>query len=126
MQNLDRITFDPKVMGGKPCIRGMRVTVGTIVGLLASGHSFEYSQHASDQSLLRQISVTELRQAIRMAQMIEDYPTDKYGPSCLLLGFSDIGRPLHIQCSYPTRPILKVITIYEPDAALWTDFRVRK
>jgi len=41
MQNLDRITFDPKVMGGKPCIRGMRVTVGTIVGLLASGHSFE-------------------------------------------------------------------------------------
>jgi uncharacterized protein (DUF433 family) len=34
---LDRITFDPRVMGGKPCIRGMRVTVGTIVGLIASG-----------------------------------------------------------------------------------------
>ena len=33
----DRITFDPQVMGGKPCLRGMRVTVGTIVGLLASG-----------------------------------------------------------------------------------------
>ena len=39
MQNLQRITFDPHVMGGKPCIRGMRVTVGTIVGLLATGHS---------------------------------------------------------------------------------------
>jgi uncharacterized protein (DUF433 family) len=39
--NLDRITFDPKVMGGKPCIRGMRITVGTIVGLLASGYSSE-------------------------------------------------------------------------------------
>ena len=37
----DRITFDPNVMGGKPCIRGMRVTVGTIVGLIASGHSIE-------------------------------------------------------------------------------------
>jgi len=37
MQNLSRITFDPQVMGGKPCIRGMRVTVGTIVGLVASG-----------------------------------------------------------------------------------------
>jgi len=35
-----RITFDPKVMGGKPCIRGMRVTVGTVVGLVAAGHSF--------------------------------------------------------------------------------------
>jgi len=39
MNNLTRITFDPAVMGGKPCIRGMRVTVGTVVGLLASGHS---------------------------------------------------------------------------------------
>lgn len=39
MKNLDRITFDPAVMGGKPCIRGMRVTVGTVVGLVASGHS---------------------------------------------------------------------------------------
>jgi uncharacterized protein (DUF433 family) len=39
MNKLTRITFDPQVMGGKPCIRGMRVTVGTIVGLLASGRS---------------------------------------------------------------------------------------
>ena len=39
MQNLDRITFDPNVMGGKACIRGMRVTVGTVVGLVASGYS---------------------------------------------------------------------------------------
>lgn len=41
MPNLDRITFDPTVMGGKPCIRGLRVTVGTIVGLLATGHTTE-------------------------------------------------------------------------------------
>lgn len=34
---LERITFDPEVMGGKPCIRGMRITVGTILGLIASG-----------------------------------------------------------------------------------------
>ncbi len=39
MKNLARITFDPNVMGGKPCIRGMRITVGTIVGLVASGYS---------------------------------------------------------------------------------------
>ena len=39
MQKLKRITFNPEVMGGKPCIRGLRVTVGTIVGLVASGHS---------------------------------------------------------------------------------------
>lgn len=38
---LERITFDPNVMGGKPCIRGMRITVGTITGLLASGESID-------------------------------------------------------------------------------------
>jgi len=41
MQHLARITFDPQVMGGKPCIRGMRVTVGTIVGLVASGKTVD-------------------------------------------------------------------------------------
>jgi uncharacterized protein (DUF433 family) len=39
MPSLNRITFDANVMGGKPCIRGQRVTVGTIVGLIASGAS---------------------------------------------------------------------------------------
>lgn len=38
---LERITLNPAVMGGKPCIRGMRVTVGTVVGLVAAGYSIE-------------------------------------------------------------------------------------
>lgn len=41
MIGLERITTDPAVMGGKPCIRGLRVTVGTIVGLIATGHGEE-------------------------------------------------------------------------------------
>jgi len=41
MDALTRITFDANVMGGRPCIRGMRVTVGTIVGLVAAGHTTE-------------------------------------------------------------------------------------
>lgn len=41
MNQLQRITLDPAVMGGKPCIRGMRVTVGTVVGLLAAGRTEE-------------------------------------------------------------------------------------
>lgn len=41
MKTLDRITFEPNVTGGKPCIRGMRVTVGTIVGPVAAGHTKE-------------------------------------------------------------------------------------
>jgi len=38
VNKLTRITFDPNVMGGKPCIRGMRITVGAIIGLIAAGH----------------------------------------------------------------------------------------
>ena len=41
MEKFARITFDPAVMGGKACIRGLRVTVGTVVGLLAAGRSPE-------------------------------------------------------------------------------------
>lgn len=41
MTNLDRITFNLEVMGGKPCIRGMRVTVGTVVGLIAQKYTIE-------------------------------------------------------------------------------------
>ncbi|MDE0131112.1 MAG: DUF433 domain-containing protein [bacterium] len=41
MSSFDRITFDLAVMGGKACIRGMRVTVGTVVGLLAAGRSHD-------------------------------------------------------------------------------------
>lgn len=59
-------------------------------------------------------------------EVIEDYPGDKYGPSCLILGFTKAGRALHLQCSHPSRPLIKIITLYEPDPDLWTDFRVRK
>ncbi len=41
MKQLTRITLNPEVMGGKPCIRGWRVTVGTVIGLMASGYSID-------------------------------------------------------------------------------------
>jgi hypothetical protein len=87
---------------------------------------FEFTQHAVDQGILRRIPVQEFREAIANAEIIEDYPNDKYGPSCLMLGFTRAGRPLHIQCSYPSRPLAKIITLYEPDPKSWVDLRVRR
>jgi len=88
---------------------------------------YEFSKHAVDQSIVRSISVAELEQAISgNSEIIEDYPDDKYGPSCLILGFTKAGRPLHVQCSYPSRPLIKIVTVYEPDPTLWVDLRVRK
>ncbi len=92
---------------------------------IASGQ-FEFSKHAVDQSIIRHISLQELREAILSGVIIEKYPHDKYGPTCLILGFTLAGRPLHIQCSYPSRPLIKIITLYEPDPALWINLKVRR
>ena len=88
---------------------------------------YEFSKHAVDQSIIRDIRVAEMEEAISgRCEIIEDYPDDKYGLSCLILGFTEDRRPLHLQCSYPSRPLIKIITLYEPDPDLWVDFKVRK
>jgi len=65
---------------------------------------FQFSKHAVDQTIARRISVGEVYEMSANAELIEDYPDDKYGPSCLIFGRTTAGRPLHIQCSYPSRP----------------------
>ena len=88
---------------------------------------YELSRHALDQSILRNISIAEIEEAALVsAEVIESYPDDKYGPSCLILGFTAAGRALHIQCSYPNRDLVKVITVYDPDPGLWLDLRTRQ
>ena len=106
--------------------------VGREVDLIAQlqqririGH-FEYSQHATDQSIIRNISVQEVLDAIATCELIETYPEDKFGPSCLVLGFTAANRPLHIHCSFPSRAIIKLITLYEPNPARWTNYRIRR
>jgi len=59
---LDRITFDPRRMGGKPCLRNMRVTVGMIVGLVASGYS-----HAQILSAYPYLEEEDIRQSLAYA-----------------------------------------------------------
>ncbi len=62
MNQLPRITLDPQIMGGKPCIRGMRVTVGTIIGLLASGVS-----EADVLKVYPYLEAEDIRQALAYA-----------------------------------------------------------
>jgi hypothetical protein len=88
---------------------------------------YEFSKHAVDQSIIRDISVAEMEDAVAgRSEVIEDYPDDKYGSSCLIFGYTKAGRPLHVQCSYPRWPLVKIITLYQPDPDLWIDFRVRR
>ncbi len=88
---------------------------------------YEFSRHALNQSIIRDVSVSEIEQAISgNPLMIEDYPNDKYGPSCLILGYTENERPLHIQCSYSSRPLIKIITVYQPSPEIWIDNAIRK
>ncbi len=91
-----------------------------------AANQFEFSKHATDQSILRGISVQEVREAFSNAEVIEDYPDDKYGPSCLILGWTRTQKPLHIQCSHPSRPLVKIVTLYQPDPDLWENYARRK
>ena len=62
MSDLDRITRNPEIMGGKRCLRGMRVTVGTVVGFVASGHS-----NAEILAAYPYLEEEEIRQALAYA-----------------------------------------------------------
>jgi len=87
---------------------------------------FEFTRHAFKRAVERNISDQEIRVASAQARIIEDYPDDKYTPSCLILGFTDTGRPLHLQVSYVDSEWVKLITIYEPDPAEWYDYVKRR
>ena len=63
---------------------------------------------------------------IAKGKIIEDYPDDKYGPSCLIFGVTELSRPLHIQCSHSSRPKVKIITVYEPDSGEWENYARRR
>ncbi len=62
-----------------------------------AAYEFEFSKHAVDQSITRRISVQEIRESIFNGEVIENYPEDKYGPSCLIYGKTAGGRAIHVQ-----------------------------
>lgn len=88
--------------------------------------NYNFTLHAGDRMTERHIAVREVEEALLGgdAEVIEDYAEDLRSPSCLILGITDSGRPLHIQCTYP--PNVAVITAYEPKPEEWIDWRIRK
>ena len=100
-------------------------TLEKVRSQLSTGE-FEFSRHALKRVVERNIGDQEIRQAGMQANIIADYPDDKYSPSCLLLGFTTTGRPLHIQVSLAEAELVKIITIYEPDPSEWINYSQRR
>ncbi len=80
--------------------------------------------HAAEQMKRRLIEPREIEEAILNGEIIEEYPDDKYGPTCLIYGQTSQKRNLHVQCSLP--PMIWIITTYEPDPNEWVNGRIRR
>ena len=64
---------------------------------------------------------------IRKKIALRQYEFSKHAvDQAIIRGFIIEGRPLHVQCSYPSHPLVKIVTVYEPDPNLWLGFRLRK
>lgn len=85
---------------------------------------YRFSDHAVKRIIKRLIDRVEIEDAVLTGEIIEEYPLDKYSPSCLVYGRSKSGRHLHVQLSLP--PTVVVITVYEPEDTEWIDFRMRR
>jgi hypothetical protein len=75
----------------------------------------------------RKIEMVELEEAISTGEIVEVYPDDPRGPSCLICGFTHLGRPLHIVCGDLEAERILVITAYEPSLEEWEeDWKTRR
>ena len=73
----------------------------------------------------RMITTREVESIVMAGEVVENYPEDARGYSCLILGFGQEGRPIHVVCS-PKDEYLAIITAYLPDPMQWTtDFKRR-
>lgn len=84
--------------------------------------------HAAKQMLRpdRMITMEEVRHVTKQGELIEDYPEDVRGHSCLLIGYGYNARPIHVVCS-PKDDYLAIITVYLPNVDQWEDdFRKRR
>lgn len=85
---------------------------------------YRFSDHAVKRMIQRSIERHEVEEAVLNGEIIENYPEDKYSPSCLIYGKTEAGRDLHVQASFP--PKVVVVTLYEPDPEEWIDSRIRR
>jgi len=87
-----------------------------------------YTEHALDELVAEEeiITCAEVREVIFKGKIIEDYPEDKRGHSCLMFCYSSKERPIHVVCS-PKGDYLGIITAYVPVLEKWEkDFKTRR
>jgi hypothetical protein len=85
---------------------------------------YEISYHAEKERYAEDILLADLEAAVLSGEILESYPDDPRGRSCLILGYSR-NRPIHIVCGYTTQKWVRIITVYLPKQPKWVDERTR-
>jgi hypothetical protein len=85
-----------------------------------------FTLHATSRATSEGIPLLDVEMAVSgpTAEIIENYPDDPRGPSCLILAHGSAGDPLHVVCSHP--PNVAMISVYRPDPERWIDYRIRR
>ena len=84
------------------------------------------SLHADMERLEDGIAVAELEKVLADCEVIEDYPDDPRGHSCLVVGYTSNLEPLHVVCGLNHQHAMFVITVYKPCPPKWVDERTRR
>ena len=79
---------------------------------------YEISFHVEKERYAEDITILDLETAIYNGEILEEYPTDQRGPSCLVLGYSR-NCPIHIVCGYTAKKKIRIITVYIPKKPKW-------
>jgi hypothetical protein len=90
--------------------------------------SYRLTSHAEREREADQITVREIEEALlsRRCEVIENYPDDPRGASCLVLGFTEEGLPLHLVCGVSLPDVMVIVTVYRQHPDKWFDWRIRK
>ena len=86
---------------------------------------YEFSEHAEQERQADRIPIADVERALLNAEILEDYPDDPRGPSCLILGYGAAGYPIHVVCGRSPKGTLRIITVYIPSLPKWLDARTR-
>jgi len=85
---------------------------------------YEISYHAEKEMYAEDITLADVETAISNGEVLEDYPDDPRGPSCLVLGHSQ-NRHIHIVCGQTLPKWIRIITVYLPKRPKWVNERTR-
>lgn len=98
--------------------------IKAIQALVRAG-KLETTLHAEEERGEEDITFSQIKECIQNGEILEPYPDDPRGPSCLILGYSKSKKAIHVVCGVLPQMVVRIITVYIPKPPKWVDTRTR-